>query len=309
MMSSPWIRRAAGSLLVAATALLAACGSGSVVSDLEPKRFITVGDGFADVGQNGHRYTINDGSLNWVQQLASYYSLTVAPASSGGFGYAQGNARVATPDTSSGTNAPSVTAQVDALLARTTLGKNDVVFINGGMSDIVAAVQATGISAATNATVDTAARALADQVRRVVAAGATHVVVSGVYNLGITPWATPWGRSQPTGGGPVTDLSVAFNDRLLIQIADMGATVLYFDPALFFNLIYNKPSNYPVDNGTDPVCTTPDASTCTPTTLVAGADPSRWLFADGLYFTPAMQRLFASDGYAENAYTRFKNRW
>ena len=39
------------------------------------------------------------------------------------------------------------------------------------------------------------------------------------------------------------------------------------------------------------------------------ADPSRWLFADGLYFTPAMQRLFASDGYAENAYTRFKNRW
>ena len=61
-MFSPWIRRAAGVLLVAATALLAACGSGSVVSDLVPQRFITVGDGFADVGQNGYRYTINDGS-------------------------------------------------------------------------------------------------------------------------------------------------------------------------------------------------------------------------------------------------------
>lgn len=308
-MSSFWIRRAAGGLLVAATALLAACGSGSVVSDLKPQRFITVGDGFADVGQNGHRYTINDGTLNWVQQLASYYNLTVAPASAGGFGYAQGNARVATPDTTSGTNAPPVSAQIDALLARTTLGQNDVVFVNGGMSDIVAAVQATGLSAATNAAVDTAARALADQVRRVVAAGATHVVVSGVYNLGATPWATPWGRSPPMGGGPITDLSVAFNDRLLIQIADMGQTVLYFDPALFFNLIYNKPQSYPVDNATDPVCTTPDASTCTPTTVQPGADPTRWLFADNLYFTPTLQRMWVTDTYIENAYTRFKNRW
>ena len=308
-MFSPWIRRAAGVLLVAATALLAACGSGSVVSDLVPQRFITVGDGFADVGQNGYRYTINDGSPNWVQQLASYYGLTVTPASSGGFGYAQGNARVATPDTSSGTNAPSVSAQIDALLARTTLGKNDVVFINGGMSDIVAAVQATGISAATSATVDTAARALADQVRRVVAAGATHVVVSGVYNLGITPWATPWGRSPPTGGGPVTDLSVAFNDRLLIQIADMGATVLYFDPALFFNLIYNKPENYNTDTVDSGVCTTPDSTTCTTSTLVSGADPARWMFADSLYIAPVTQRKFSTDTYTENAYTKFKNRW
>lgn len=303
-MFSPWIRRAAGGLLVAATALLASCGSGSVVSDLKPQRFISVGDGFADVGQNGHRYTVNDGTYNWLQQLASYYNLTVAPASAGGFGYAQGNARVALADTTSGTNAPSVTAQIDALLARTTLGPNDVVFVNGGMSDIVDAVAATGISAATDTAIDTAARALADQVRRVVAAGATHVVVSGVYNLGITPWA----RNRNIAND-ATRMSVAFNDRLLTQIVDMGATVLYFDPALFFNLIYNKPSAYPVDNASDPVCTTPDASTCTPTTLVAGADYTRWLFADSLYFTPAMLRLFTNEGYLENAYTRFKNRW
>ncbi|MBS0498876.1 MAG: GDSL family lipase [Burkholderiaceae bacterium] len=303
-MPSLWIRRAAGGLLVAATALLASCGSGSVVSDLKPERFISVGDGFADVGQNGHRYTVNDGTYNWLQQLASYYNLTVAPASAGGFGYAQGNARVALADTTSGTNAPSVTAQIDTLLARTALGPNDVVFVNGGMSDIVDAVAATGISAATDTAIDTAARALADQVRRVVAAGATHVVVSGVYNLGITPWA----RNRNIAND-ATRMSVAFNDRLLTQIVDMGATVLYFDPALFFNLIYNKPESYPVDNNSDPVCTTPDASTCTPATLVAGADYTRWLFADGLYFTPAMLRLFTNEGYLENAYTRFKNRW
>ena len=102
---------------------------------------------------------------------------------------------------------------------------------------------------------------------------------------------------------------MAFNDRLLIQIADMGATVLYFDPALFFNLIYNKPTSYPIDNATAPVCTTPDASTCTLATIQPGADPARWLFADSLYFTPTAQRLWVSDTYLENAYTRFKNRW
>lgn len=303
-MPSLWIRRAAGGLLVAATALLASCGSGSVVSDLKPERFISVGDGFADVGQNGHRYTVNDGTYNWLQQLASYYNLTVAPASAGGFGYAQGNARVALADTTSGTNAPSVTAQIDTLLARTALGPNDVVFVNGGMSDIVDAVAATGISAATDTAIDTAARALADQVRRVVAAGATHVVVSGVYNLGITPWA----RNRNIAND-ATRMSVAFNDRLLTQIVDMGATVLYFDPALFFNLIYNKPGSYPVDNAKDPVCTTPDASSCTPATVRAGANYDRWFFADGLYLTPAIQRMFANDDYAESAYSHFKRRW
>lgn len=302
-MPFPWIRRTAGSLCVAATALLAACGSGSVVSDLTPERFIVVGDGFADVGQNGHRYTVNDGTLNWVQQLASNYGLTIAPASAGGYGYAQGNARVATPDTSSGTNAPSVTAQIDAVLARTTLVKNDVVMINGGMSDIVAAVAATGISPATDQAIDTAARALAAQVRRTVAAGATHVVVSGVYNLGITPWARNLKIDDDA-----TRMSVAFNDRLLIEIVDMGATVLYFDPALFFNLIYNRPDGTPQDNVTDPVCTTPDASTCTATTV---KDPNynTWLFADSLYFTPGAQRQYVDRDYAENAYTRFQDRW
>ena len=303
-MSSPWIRRAAGGLLVAATALSAACGSGSVVSDLKPQRFIAVGDGFADVGQNGHRYTINDGSLNWVQQLASYYNLTVAPASAGGLGFAQGGAHVATPDTTTGANAPSVKSQIDTLLAGNTLGKNDVVLINGGMSDIVAAVAATGISAATDTAIDTAARALADQVRRVVAAGATHVVVSGVYDLGTSPWARNLNIAKDA-----TRMSVAFYDRLLVQIVDMAQTVLYFDPALFFNLIYNKPTAYPIDNATAPVCTTPDASTCTLATIQPGADPTRWLFADSLYFTPTAQRLWVSDTYLENAYTRFKNRW
>ena len=74
--------------------------------------------------------------------------------------------------------------------------------------------------------------------------------------------------------GPVVDVEFPADqmpdiyNALLIDIADMGATVLYFDASLFFNLINNKPENYSVDNATDPVCTTPDASTCTPSSAM-----------------------------------------
>jgi phospholipase/lecithinase/hemolysin len=303
-MKASWTRRATLALAAGATALLAACGDGSVISDLKPTRFITVGDSFADVGQGAGKFTVNDGSLTWVQGLAGHFDQTVTAASAGGWGYAQGYARVDSVDTSSGTNAPSVKAQVDQLLARTTMQSGDVMMLNGGMHDIVAAVEATGISDATTATVQAAGRALAAQVRRVVAAGATHVVVTGVQNMGLTPWALR--RGQKT---EIERLSTAFNDQLLINVADMGATVLYFDAALFFNLINNKPENYSVDNATDPVCTTPDASTCTPSSVVAGADYNRYMYADALNFTPKIQRNFVDRNYGENVYDKFRNRW
>ena len=303
-MKASWTRRAALALVgVSAAAMMAACGDGSVVSDLKPARFMTVGDSFADVGQAGGKYTVNDGSLTWVQQLAAHYSLTVDPASAGGWGYAQGYARVDSADTSSGTAAPSVKEQVDQLLARTSMQEGDVMMLNGGMHDIVAAVTATGISDQTTATVKAAGKALAAQVRRVVAAGATHVVVTGVQNVGLTPRAVRLGEQSS-----IEKLSVAFNDALLIDIADMGATVLYFDAALFFNLINNKPENYSVDNATDPVCTTPDASTCTPSSVVS-TDYNRYMYADSLNFTPKVQRNFVDRSYTENAYDKFKNRW
>ena len=128
--------------------------------------------------------------------------------------------------------------------------------------------------------------------------------MTGVYNLGSTPWARGMDRE-----GDIERLSIAFNDALLVGIVDLWDNVLYLDSALFFNLIYNKPDNYPIDNAKDAVCTTPDASTCTPATLRAGADYNRWMFADALYLTPAVQRLFMNDDYIESGYRRFKDRW
>lgn len=299
-----WTRRAAAGLLAGACALLAACGSGSVVSDLTPARFITAGDSFMDVGQAGAKYTVNDGSNNWVQDMAAQYGLTVTPAVSGGWGYAQGGARVAAADTTSGTNAPSITQQVDKILARTTLGISDVVILNGGLSDIVAAVTATGISDATTAAVQAAGTALGEQVKRVVAAGATHVLVVGAYNVGVTPWAAAIG--QPDA---ITALSVAFNTAVELDLVAYGKTVLFVDPGLMHNLRFNKPDNYQLDNVTNAVCTTPTALTCSTGTLVQGADYTRWMYADSLNFTPVMSRAFSSPDFVESIYYNFSHRW
>ena len=303
-MKSSWSRRAALALACAGAAMLAACGNGSVVSDLSPTRFISVGDGFTDVGQTGPRFTINDGTPGWTQSLAGHYSQTMAPASAGGWSYSQGYARVNSADTTSGSNAPSVKVQIDTLLARTALQDGDVMMINGGIADIMNAVNTTGISEASTLAVREAGKALADQTRRLVQAGATHVVVTGVYHLGITPWARGMGQQDA-----INNLSIAFNDALLVNIVDLGANVLYFDAPLFFNLMYNKPENYATTNVDNPICTTPDVTTCTASTLVPGSDMDRWMWADSVYMTPTALRKFVDLSYNENAYRKFRNRW
>ena len=129
--------------------------------------------------------------------------------------------------------------------------------------------------------------------------------VIGVHNACRTPWGYAKGiDSEYEKCMPAW----TFNRELLAEISDLGATTLYFDAALFYNLISSKPKNYPVDNVTEAVCTTPDASTCT-TSTVKVTSYNRYLFADDRHFTPLMQRVFVDDGYPENAYTRFKNRW
>ncbi|HMN21674.1 MAG TPA: SGNH/GDSL hydrolase family protein [Ottowia sp.] len=326
-MTRPWtgfsIRRVAVGLALGAVALLAGCGSSSVVSDLQAERFIAVGDGFSDVGQGptGQPYTVADGSPTWLQQLASYYKLEVKPASAGGWGYAQGHARV---DSADPRGAPSVREQVDELLAATTLDpKKDVVFINGGMNDIVAAVEATGISEATNKAVEAAADALAEQVRRLRDAGARHIAVIGVYWLGQSPWGRAYGHRVE-----LNELSNRFNTRLLVgdQKSVLGIapfqdnSVAYVDAAAFYytgvstdvDRVNDRWKSMPIDNLGDAVCNTPDASTCTPSTLKAGvSDYDRYLFADDLHLTPAAQRLFSDSGYSikGSVYYELHERW
>lgn len=315
-MAFTWMRRAGLLAACASALLLAACGGGTVASQLSPSRVIVFGDGMADVGQAGARYTVNDGSVNnWALYVANAYNFNLTPSSQGGLDYAWGNARVtATPDAAGNSSTPTVQAQIDQFLASNTLGDKDLVIVSAGTSDVIVQAQAAITGAQTTdqmiANVQQAGSDLADQVKRLVAAGAKHVVVAGPYNLGRSPWA------NETGTGAVLEpASSQFNNKLLVSLVNYGTTVLYIDAALYFNQQTSSTSN--TANYTNAVCTSVDSgpgigtgsgqvnsALCTPSTILAGQDYTQYLWADRVYPTPRGHQLFGD--YASG---RIHARW
>jgi phospholipase/lecithinase/hemolysin len=300
------MRRALLALASAAALLAAACGSSTIESQLQPSRIVAFGDGFSDLGQAGSRYTVNDGTANvWLHELAARFGLTLTATAAGGTSFATGNARINTkPDAAGNSATPTVTEQVDQFLAGNAIGANDLLVINGGIADIVAEMAKVNSGAQTSdqmiATVKQAGRDLGAQVRRLVQAGGAHVMVVGTYDLGKSPWATITGQAAL-----LSDASGRFNDQLLLSIVDLGANVLYVDAALEFNLMVASPPSFNLTDVTNPVCTSVDpgpgigtgagqvnSALCNTSTLLAGADYTRFLFADRIYPTPQGHRTF-----------------
>lgn len=317
-MSCVWMRRALLAMAGACALVLAACGSGTIESQLRPSRIVSFGDGFADLGQTGSRYTVNDGGLDiWTQQVALSFGLELAPAAGGGTSFATGNARVLRkPDAAGNGATPTVAEQIDAFLARGPIGANDLLLVNAGTADVIAEVASLTSGAQTRdqmvAQLGQAGRDLAAQVRRLVDAGAPHVVVVGAYDLGRSPWAHRTAQEQL-----LADASGRFNAQALVSMVDLGQHVLYVDAPLVFNLMVAEPGAYSMKNSTDPVCTSVDpgagigigagqlnSARCTTATLLSGADYSQYVFADLVYPTPSAHRHFG-----EYAYSRIRQRW
>ncbi len=317
-MSRNWLRRSALMAVCAASLLLAACGSSSIESQLMPTRIVAFGDGFSDLGQNGTRLTINDGSVNiWTQKVAVDFGLPLTASSLGGKSYATAHARVITkPDAIGNSATPTVKEQVDTFLATDTVGANDLYILNAGTSDIIAegARVAAGGQTAEQAVLSSrqAGRDLAAQARRLVNAGARYVVVVGPYNLGLSPWATAKSLRST-----LESASGRFNDELLIALVDLGDRVLYVDAALQFNLMISSPTAFGLTDSVTPVCTSVDpgpgigigageinSALCTPTTVIPNAISSSYLFADKVYPAPRGQIKFG-----EYAFSRIRARW
>jgi outer membrane lipase/esterase len=270
------------------------------------------------VGQKGTRYTVNDGSVNnWTLQLASRYGKTITPVASGGLSYAAGNARItAKPDAAGDATTLTVTEQIDRFLASGTFGANDVVLINGGISDLIAGMAAVRAGTTTPADMVAAARKagqeLATQVRRLVNAGAKHVVVTGTYDLSKTPWATAISQTSL-----LNDASSRFNEGLLVNIVDLGANVLYMDAAYYVNLYTSSPGSYSFDNATTAGVhlggrrqrhwhrrRPGQLGLCTTATLLPSANQNKYVFADAVYLTPSAHRQLG-----DYAYDRLRARW
>lgn len=313
------LRRAMLAAACSVAALVSACGGGQLVSAFSPSRVVVFGDATADAGQvAGARYTVNGNSaINWTERVANRYSLSVTPSSAGGLSFARGSARVSSrPDAAGNAAVPSVTEQIDAFLAASAPGSRDLVMLSAGVGDIIfemAQVTAGTISASqAQANVEQAGRALGAQVRRLVNAGASHVAVAGPYNLGRTPWAITSGQV-----GLLQTLSTRFNEEMLISIVDLGEKVLYIDSALQVNLMASNPSVYTLSNVVSPACTSVDpgagigigagqvnSALCTTATITPGVDATTSLWADAVYMAAGAQLSFA-----ENAYSRLRNRW
>jgi phospholipase/lecithinase/hemolysin len=312
---------------VAATAtalLLAACGSSTIEGQLQPARIIAFGDGPADLGQTSNaavahaHYTVNDGSFNtWTQEVAARYGLTLTAAAAGGTSYATGNARITQhPDAAGNAATPTIQDQITQYLAGNTFNANDLVLVSAGTADVITQLRAYVSGAQTRdamlANAGQAGRDLGEQIRRLVNAGAKQVVVIGPYDLSRSPAAIAAGQTSAAG-----DASGRFNDQLLVDIVDLGTNVLYVDAPFFFNLLTSDPATYGLSNGTSPVCTSVDpgpgiglgpnmvnSAMCTTATIVSGASYNLYAFADWIYFTPSVNRLFGDTAW-DKIHARF----
>lgn len=305
-MAANWMRRTFVAAACASAALLTACGSSSVDSAISPSRFVVFGDGLADQGQRGSAFSVNDGNINnWAVQFASRYDVKLTPSSQGGWNYAYGNARITNkPDAAGNADTPTVTQQIDSFLNTNQLTGDDLVVVSAGVSDVIANTMAflngsiTQEQLMANAT--QAGADLATQVQRLVNAGASHVVVTGTFDLGRTPWGKAIDKEQL-----LTNVMLAMNNRLKIDLNPIGGKkVLYVDAAAQVNLYQGYPSNYGFTNSDAAVCNSVDAgpgigignnqvnsALCTTSTL-NNPDYNRYLFADQVYLTPEANRRF-----------------
>lgn len=312
-----WKRSAQLLAVAAATAVLAACGSSSVESSFSPDRVVSFGDGTADLGQTGTRYTVNNSgnTENWSEQVAMNYGTRLIAAKNGGTAYAQVNSRIdQLPDAVGNADGMTVAKQIDAFLAHNSFTGGDLVLISAGMSDVIVqamAVQNNEISegqAIDN--MKAAGAALVPQVQKILNNGASHVVVLGVYKVGSGPWAY-----QKANEGFINELSKAFN----VGFKDVGvglANTLYVDGEYYVNNIINNPSGFSFATSREYVCSSVapgvgigtgndqvDSGLCTPNTLV---EPNfdRYAFADRVYLTPSAHRQMG--GWT---YDRIRDRW
>lgn len=311
------LRRAVLVAACASAALLAACGSGTTENALSPSRFVVFGDGFSDVGQTGATYSVNDGTLTtWPQELAYRFGLSITSSNSGGFDYARINARITNkPDAAGISTTLTMTEQINSFLASSTIGSSDVLVLSAGVADVVAQMNAvtagTQTEAQMTANLQQAGKDLGAQVRRLVTAGASQVIVVGPYNVGRTPWATTLGKVSL-----LTDGASKFNDALLVSIVDLGSKVLYVDAAYYLNLVTGDPTSYSLINSTTVVCNSVDAgvgigigtgqinSALCNTGTVGSLVYNSYAFADQLFFTPVVNRLFG-----DYAYTKIRDRF
>ncbi|MEW5880039.1 MAG: SGNH/GDSL hydrolase family protein [Pseudomonadota bacterium] len=339
-MSIPYQRLVRSFALLAAVAasviLVGSCG-GSDTPTRTIESVASFGDSLSDLGAykwgnveaaGGGRYTTNPGTI-WVEEVAAHYGTSISrnrlggagvptPTVFGGYGYAQGGARITQLPGVGGTPSPlganipvesaampvreQVTAHLTAIGGR--VPPTQLVLILAGANDVfyqlatfnAAITPPTGnpanlpaAQAAALAAMQVAGSELATEVRRLISAGARQVVLVTLPNIADTPFGAAAGTSAQQ---LMTGMTATFNGAL--QAGLVGASgIIFVDINGFTTDAKANPAKYGFVNVTTPACTVPSSIFCTSATLVAPNADSNYLFADSVHPTAGAHRQFA----------------
>jgi outer membrane lipase/esterase len=227
------------------------------------------------------RFTTNPGPV-WSEIIAQSYGGNPNPSNAGGGIFAQGGARVTASSTSTppgGAQRPVSTQISEHLTANGgSANPNALYAIWAGANDLLQA-GAAGVASAND---------VAAQSARLRAAGARNIMVFGLPNLGITPAAQAGG---PAAVALQTQASAGYNITLFNAIAATGQRVITVDVFTLLNEVVANASAFGFTNVSTPSCgpfppfapAGVNSQFCLGSTLVPGATPTNFLFADGIH--------------------------
>jgi len=201
---------------------------------------------------------------------------------------AQANAHVA-----------DIPSQIDAQIAESPFTSSDFVTVLVGMHDILDAyAQFPNVGEAQLTTdLEASGAALGAQVNRIANTGA-KVLVSTVYDMGITPFAIAEAsaNSDTNRAALLLRLTRRFNAALRSTIQNDGRKIgliladEYFDSVLTVGGAGFTNLTAPVCDLTQSHLVPPSAFDCTVDTLVAGGSPTAYLWADNLLLSAGGQQ-------------------
>lgn len=311
------IRGAGAAVLMAA--VLAACGGAtSQVEKFHPTRLVVFGDEFSalidsDTNGNGHHYAMNaldsadtsnstllcsdSGRQIWVQRVAAYYGMVFKECNPSGLSDDQLKAKM---QARFGADLAAMQAQVEAFNANIIhdqLGSNDLVTLMIGVHDMVA-IYRDNLNFSSDQAKKEEARArgrrYAALVNSVARMGA-RVLVSQLFDVGLTPWAQSLGALD---AALISTLSSEFNKGLLedlindgtgigeMAVNDVVANLVTYGRYDLTNLACDEDRREPIDeidsDGDGYIDGGDRLQSCTTATLTMDGASTKSLWADGL---------------------------
>jgi len=282
--------RASLTTLAAALALVACGGSTSQVETFVAERVFAFGDDASAITADGRKFGVNGINTetsaidcrvqpNWVQVITAYYGLALAQCNLDStltpraFTLATEGARVA-----------EVAAQIEAQVAAGGFRDKDLALFFVGMNDVLELYRQFPNRSEADLLAEARLRGerAASLVNRLIDLGAKVVLVN-LPDMGLSPYARAEAATHAASGFDraafITRLTTAFNERLGVRIRIDGRFVGLAQMDLRTQQAAVSPATFGFSNISDAVCTTP-LPACTTATVVTGADPNAWLWAD-----------------------------